>query len=265
MHRHPSFKSTTGFTLIELLVVISIIALLIAILLPVLTKAREAAKLTQCMINQRQIATAAISYAADTDGKLPPSIGVSTGGAYSWPTYINYQIGGGANSKIRNSFGPYISEGKTFLCPLSPADARGLTIFNQEYENPTQDAMSSYFLLWNYRMNRTGTTEQFIGASLIEDVQADELLTSDSWTWRPQSSDYNVAHPVPGAVPAVDMAWNLNREALWRVQGIRGDIVPNIPINSGRRDGSVVRYDSSDLMDHTVPGGSTAYYIPVVE
>lgn len=54
-----------GFTLVELLVVISIIALLIAILLPSLAKAREQTKQTICMTNLRGIAEAGLTYAAE--------------------------------------------------------------------------------------------------------------------------------------------------------------------------------------------------------
>ena len=64
---------TRGFTLIELLVVISIIALLIAILLPALAQARQIAKDAKCLSTERQIGLAVYSYAADNDQYLPPS------------------------------------------------------------------------------------------------------------------------------------------------------------------------------------------------
>lgn len=63
-----------GFTLIELLVVISIIALLIALVLPVLRSAREAARTAGCLNNQRQIGVAMHVYAADHQDRLPPSM-----------------------------------------------------------------------------------------------------------------------------------------------------------------------------------------------
>jgi prepilin-type N-terminal cleavage/methylation domain-containing protein len=66
--RHSPYR---GFTLIELLVVIAIIAILAAILFPVFAKAREKARQSSCLNNQRQIAVAILMYAQDHDEVLP--------------------------------------------------------------------------------------------------------------------------------------------------------------------------------------------------
>ncbi len=90
--------SWAAFTLVELLVVIGIIAILIAMLLPALNKAREAAKVTVCASNQHQIYTAMVMYANDNRGFLPgTNIANNTKGAeysaswgaYPWEAAIN--------------------------------------------------------------------------------------------------------------------------------------------------------------------------------
>jgi prepilin-type N-terminal cleavage/methylation domain-containing protein len=61
-----------GFTLIELLVVIAIIAILAAILFPVFAQAREKARSSSCLSNQKQTALAFSMYAQDYDETYPP-------------------------------------------------------------------------------------------------------------------------------------------------------------------------------------------------
>src|SRR5687768_10630455 len=59
-----------AFTLVELLVVVGIIAVLIAILMPVLNRPKEAAVRTQCLSNLRQLTLAWTMYAQENKGKL---------------------------------------------------------------------------------------------------------------------------------------------------------------------------------------------------
>jgi prepilin-type N-terminal cleavage/methylation domain-containing protein/prepilin-type processing-associated H-X9-DG protein len=78
-----SKKFRNGFTLIELLVVVAIIALLIAILLPSLSRASEKARTTSCLANLKQISNALYFYTTDNDGYVNPRMmvrGTSAGG-----------------------------------------------------------------------------------------------------------------------------------------------------------------------------------------
>lgn len=73
LHLSRQRRGHHGFTLIEILVVVAILALLIAILLPSLARARDQAKTAACGSNIRQLAMAANMYTQDGDGRYPAS------------------------------------------------------------------------------------------------------------------------------------------------------------------------------------------------
>lgn len=91
-------RKNRGFTLVELLVVIGIIALLISILLPALSKARKQANTVKCLANMKQFGTALVQYTNEWKGAMPYSgwndfpgngnYGGGKGNAGGWPDWL---------------------------------------------------------------------------------------------------------------------------------------------------------------------------------
>ena len=170
--RRPSVRK--GFTLVELLVVIGIIAVLISILMPALTKAKEQALRTSCASNVRQFCQTMIMAAQDNKGRYPDvgngnGMYDQTGNKAKYPAEVQV-IHPGALEQ----FAKYGMNRKMFYCP---ANDEMNTDANWVRKDKSNFAFTGYMIL----AGRTalGTTKDKVGAYSVagfEEVPAGQTL-----------------------------------------------------------------------------------------
>lgn len=197
--RKGVMTTSRAFTLIELLIVIAIIAILAAILFPVLARAKEAAKKTQCASNMRQIGLGLRMYADDWDGGMPESMHTTFGIAQrAWVYTLRSYLGNvdelrvcpadpKARERIRIGGTSYVLNGyltdnneegatRTFDGLARPAETFTVFVISDK-KNPRayDDHTHSYFWFTNPDPER-------VWKEILEDIQPDRFFGSADHT-----------------------------------------------------------------------------------
>ncbi len=181
----------SGFTLIELLVVISIIAILIALLLPALAAAREAANVTLCASNERQIVLGLQYYAQDYNDLLPfdgadgGNWYDALGGAPLMQNYqpIRYHMRSYLPGLSTGYFGNNTPSSPVWLCPVFQQAFQGqnMTIFGAVAPLTGADyAPENYALNYNFYFRPASPGNLQLGQlTRLNSIPNDEMLLSD--------------------------------------------------------------------------------------
>jgi prepilin-type N-terminal cleavage/methylation domain-containing protein len=187
-------KLRKALTLLELLVSIAIIAMLVAIIIPVSRKARQKAVAVQCMDNQRSIVVAVSSFASDNDGRYPES--VATIGLlqehWNWqePTMLTaYRPRSPDLHRSMSAYlHSYIQDTSIIFCPAAPGKYKflqqawdaGDNWDNPDTPSPQDPVMGTYCFYWNYVGFLEGRTVPFKGPQSISSGPGQsKLLVSD--------------------------------------------------------------------------------------
>jgi prepilin-type N-terminal cleavage/methylation domain-containing protein/prepilin-type processing-associated H-X9-DG protein len=173
-------RQRIGFTLIELLVVIAIIAILAAILFPVFAQAREKARQSACLSNQKQVGVALSLYVQDYDETLPSA---RTYGA--WWTRADPK--GWPPPFARDQLMPYVKNEAVWNCPSIALDK---PMYGANPKVGTyRDNQTTYF--WNFYCQERGrgSKSELLAARSLAGVPypAEQPMWWDIPYWRTDS------------------------------------------------------------------------------
>ena len=214
-------KQRIGFTLVELLVVIAIIGILVALLLPAVQSAREAARRTQCRNNLKQIALAVNNYEG-ANGKLPPGAFLREGSG--WGAFLL----------------PFIEEGSAFDSLTIGEDKQGNFQWASPNEYGSVDELGEEFR--NIYIAETPFTVFRCPTANLPQHQLDR--TSDQW-W--------VMRRSPSSYLGVASGLLQNQQETWRWRIRHKTPPPPNPLYEGA-DGVLVGIDHEiDVRNGQIP------------
>ncbi len=222
-----------GFTLIELLVVISIIALLIALLLPAVKRAKELGVRIACANNEKQFTIAILAFGSDNDGELPAQPGYGIGVATN---YFTEETG----DFISSVYPDYIATRESFYCPAQ-------TNFDEDtLVDPNRPADGFYFEFYSptrYYLSYEIFANVPVYPGIYETVPQ-TLEDPGQWVL---TSDFSAYRPDDG------LDWNSNHPANYGAYPERPPVGgPLVGLNVGTMDGAV-RWHSADGATNQYP------------
>ena len=238
-------------TLIELLVVITVIAILAALLLPALSRARYQSNLALCMNNQRQILQGVTIYAIEASDYLPPPMGYDRlGPVYATPSYISYHMDTGTGDYLYRYFGSILPDSRVLLCPLAPGTPPDFQVLYQM--SNLLFLRGSNNLLWNFTAVVGKPAPQRLG-------DGRELYTTDLLYWTGTGfSELRLNHHDSRG----GYLKNTNSyETFWVLPGPTTMFVPTSSIQAGFSDGHVTRYGTDALTQFAHGGGSQTWFM----
>ena len=206
-------RPCAGFTLVELLVVIGVIALLVALLLPTLWRAREMSRQTLCASNLRQLALAVVEYAADNDQRLPSPAPYIQEAPDDWIFWQPYP-----RDLSKSAVARYLSQPVSvsyFRCPSDRLDYRGRP-------NPSQYGKYIYSYVMNEEMGKPDPAGIWHGISLrrVKNAATKALLyeedegTIDDGFGTPEPDEINllaIRHDHRRSLPDNPNTWTVNK------------------------------------------------------
>ena len=149
-------RKATGFTLIELLVVISIIAVLLAIMMPAMRKIKEMARDTACKSNLRNIGLSLAMYLDDFERRIPNTQGSN---GFLWKNASGVPLKPGVTDAYWGTFyKDYAKETEIFGCPSLQRVPEGLIYTYSGFPDPAKVIQHAAYGLNHHSKNRGRNT-----------------------------------------------------------------------------------------------------------